>query len=73
MKRALNLALLFLPTTLSIEQHKTFGATLWLDEMWHWLQNNDQNIAINVKIINMLAKLVYFNNYSSFVVRLIEI
>lgn len=59
MKRALNLALLFLPTTLNIEQHQRFGAALWFDEMWHWLQNYEQYNVINEKIFNLFLRFEY--------------
>jgi len=58
MMRALSIMNLFLPTTLTPEQHREFGASLWLEECWHWLISPDFSTMFEDKLLALFARWV---------------
>jgi hypothetical protein len=47
------------PTTLDFEEHNTFGAKLWVDELLFWLTNPSTNEKVQEKFLTILARFVY--------------
>ena len=70
--RALLLANLFLPTMLTVDEHRVDGAVLWFDLMWHWYADMTMHLS---SVSSVLPKLftrfvafkqsVYFSDWPS--------
>lgn len=62
-KLAFNILRMFLPTALTREEHDKFGASLWVDELWHWcLISNNSNLMIGDKILSIFARFFFLKN-----------
>uniref|UniRef100_A0A0K0E7E6 MAM domain-containing protein n=1 Tax=Strongyloides stercoralis TaxID=6248 RepID=A0A0K0E7E6_STRER len=57
MESAIKLLSLFLPLKMTYQEHSSFGASLWFEEVWKWYTLADHNLPWDPLCVEMFASL----------------